>query len=104
VIPDQIRAELERNLSAKDLKRFYALLYQCGVEVDFGKVPAAFINEFETKGLKEGDAEIGAFCEWRGIDLLISDNRHFLRTLSSFNQNFQIMSPITFWKTFCISQ
>jgi len=54
-----------------------------------------YIREIEKKGLKKGDAAIGAFCEWRKIDILVSDNRDFLKGLSS-DRNFEIMSPEIF--------
>jgi len=53
----------------------------------------------EEKGLKKGDAEIGAFCEWRKIDIIVSDNRDFLRGLSP-EHYFQVMSPLNFCDTF----
>lgn len=98
-IPDQVRAELERNLSNQDQKEFYQLVLQAGVKIDFEKVPAIYIDEFEQKGLKKGDAEIGAFCEWRKIDVLVSDNRDFLKALPP-DQHFQVMSPEVFCETF----
>jgi predicted nucleic acid-binding protein len=99
IIPDQVREELERNLSDYDMKRFYQFVYQCGVGIDFERVPQTAINAFEEKGLRKGDAEIGAFCEWRQIDILVSDNRDFLKSLSS-DRSFQVMSPKQFWETF----
>jgi predicted nucleic acid-binding protein len=100
VLPDQVRVELERNLTEDDMKRFYQFVYQCDVRIDFERVPTKYLEEFQQKGLKKGDAEIGAFCEWRGIEVLISDNRHFLETLSQ-ERSFQVMSPQEFFKTFC---
>ncbi len=63
VVPDQVRAELERNLSDYDMKQFYQFVLRSGVRIDFGRVPSSYITTFEEKGLKKGDAEIGAFCE-----------------------------------------
>jgi predicted nucleic acid-binding protein len=99
IIPDQVRVELERNLSTQDLKQFYQLILQAGVRIDSEKVPSTYITEFEQKGLKKGDAEIGAFCEWRKIDVFVSDNRDFLKALPS-DQHFQVMSPKMFCETF----
>ncbi len=99
IIPDQVRAELERNLLSQDMKQFYQLVYQTGVTIDSEKVPSTYIAEFEQKGLKKGDAEIGAFCEWRQIDVLVSDNRDFLKSLPP-DQHFQVMSPREFCETF----
>ncbi len=98
-VPNQVRAELEHNLSNSDMKQFYQFLLRSDVTVDFAKVPASFISAFEEKGLKKGDAEIGAFCEWRQIDVIISDNRDFLRGLSP-GHFFDVMSPQAFCEMF----
>ena len=82
-----------------DPKYFYQFVYQFGLYIDFEKVPLAYIREFEQKGLKKGDAEIGAFCEWRQIDILVSDNRDFLRGLSA-ERSFQVMAPQEFCAAF----
>jgi predicted nucleic acid-binding protein len=99
IIPDQVRAELERNLSDYDMKQFYQFVLRFDVQIDFAKVPSSYILMFEEKGLKKGDAEIGAFCEWRKIDIIVSDNRDFLRGLSP-EHYFQVMSPMQFCDTF----
>jgi predicted nucleic acid-binding protein len=98
VIPDQIRAELERNLSDYDMKQFYQFVIRSGVKIDFERVPSTYITAFEQKGLKKGDTEIAAFCEWRKIEVIVSDNRDFLKGLST-DRSFQVMSPQTFCKT-----
>lgn len=51
------------------------------MKIDAERVPSTYIAAFEQKGLKKGDAEIGAFCEWRKIDIIVSDNRDFLKGL-----------------------
>lgn len=99
VVSDQIRAELERNLSDYDMKQFYQFVLCSGARIDFEKVPSSYIATFEEKGLKKGDAEIGAFCEWRRIDVVVSDNRDFLKGLSS-GHYFEVMSPEKFCEMF----
>lgn len=99
IMPDQVREELERNLSDYDMKQLYWLLLRHGVTVDFEMVPVELITRFEAWGLKKGDAEIGAFREWRQIDLFVSDNRDFLRGLAP-GHTFQVMSPQEFCKRF----
>lgn len=98
-VPAQVRAELERNLSDYDMKRFYQFVLRFGVTMDFAEVPSSYIASFEAKGLKKGDAEIGAFCEWRRVDVVVSDNRDFLRGLSS-KHCFEVMSPQEFCDAF----
>ncbi len=99
VIPDQVRREVECNFSDFDMKQFYHFLLRHNISVDFASVPTEFIKAFEGKGLKKGDAEIGAYCEWRQIDVIVSDNRDFLRGLSP-DHYFEVMSPETFCRTF----
>lgn len=43
--------------------------------------------------------EIGAFCEWRQIEVIVSDNRDFLRGLAP-EHFFEVMSPTQFCSTF----
>ncbi len=95
IVPDQIRAEIERNLSDDDMKQFYYFLVQHGVTIDFAPIPEELIAAFERKGLKKGDAKIGAFCEWRQIDVIVSENRDFLRGLAP-DHYFKVMSAEAF--------
>lgn len=99
IVPDQIRAEIERNLTDYDMKKFYHFLLQYDIRIDFTPVPGEYISAFEQKGLKKGDAEIGAFCEWRKIDVIVSENRDFLRGLSA-EHYFEVMSPKEFCQKF----
>ena len=103
VIPDQVRAELEHNLSDDDMKRFYQLVLQFeNLKIDFELVPHSYIDLFHKKGLRKGDAEIGAFCEWRRVDIIISDNRDFLNALPS-DRSFRVLSPEAFCEEFNLS-
>lgn len=99
IMPNQIRAELERNLPSIYMKRFYMLALETGVQFDFEHVPQSYITIFEQKGLKKGDLVIGAFCEWRQVDIIVSDNRDFLKGLSK-GHRFEVMSPLEFCESF----
>jgi predicted nucleic acid-binding protein len=100
IIPDQIRAELERNLNSEDLKAFYTIAQQYDtIDIDFAKVPQKRIEKYKKKGLKKGDTEIAAFCEWRVVKIIVSDNRDFL-TLMRKDLPFEIISPAAFCKKF----
>jgi len=98
-LPNQIRAEVERNLANKHVKQFYQFVLLSGARIDFETVPPSYIKSFEEKGLKKGDAEIGAFCEWRKVDIIVSNNRDFLRGLSP-GHYFEVMSPQEFCERF----
>lgn len=99
IVPDQIRRELERNLSDADMKQFYRFLLGFGVRIDYTPVPQSIIAEFEQKGLKKGDAEIAAFCEMNQVDVIISGNRDFLRGLA-LDHSFEVQSPSEFCNVF----
>ena len=99
IIPNQVRMEVERNLSQKYVKRFYNIALKSGIEFNFERVPELYITMFESKGLKKGDAIIGGFGEWQKIDILVSDNRDFLRGLSA-EHYFAVVSPQEFCKKF----
>ena len=99
IVPNQIRAELERNLPKTYIKEFYSLTIEAAVRFDFEGVPEGYITKFEEKGLKKGDAIIGAYCEWRKVDMIVSDNRDFLRGLSG-GHYFEVVSPQEFCEKF----
>ena len=99
VIPDQIREELERNLSDYDMKQFDQYVLRLGVTIDFASIPPTYISIFEARGLKKGDAEIGAYCEWRRVEIIVSDNRDFLQGLAP-GYHFDVMSPQSFCAMF----
>lgn len=92
-VANQVRIELERNLPIPELQRFYQLLNDYGCDIDYEPVPEEYVLAFQEKGLKKGDAIIGAFCEWRNVDILVSHNRDFLRGLAP-SHHFEVLSPL----------
>jgi predicted nucleic acid-binding protein len=101
VVPNQIRKELSDNLSKELLKYFYQIALQSNVHLNYENVPDEYIDMFESKGLKKGDAVIGGFCEWQKIDKIVSENRDFLRGLSA-GHHFEVMSPQDFCEAFAL--
>jgi len=99
VVSNQIRIELTNNLSEPLLDEFYQLVQEAGVELNYERVPEIYITMFESKGLKKGDAIIGGFAEWKEIDKIVSNNRDFLRGLST-GHYFEVMSPQEFCEQF----
>ena len=99
IIPNRIRGEVERNLSFDDMKQFYRFVLLSDTQIDYEKVPSSYITHFDDRGLKKGDSEIGAFCEWRKVDILVSDNRDFLKALP-VGQQFLVISPKAFCEAF----
>jgi len=97
IVPNQVRVELERNLSQQNLKKFYYFIKEFNIDINYKQVPEIYITMFEGKGLKKGDAIIGGFAEWQKIEAIVSDNRDFLRGLSP-EHYFEVMSP----QEFCV--
>ncbi len=42
-------------------------------------VPFELGVKYETRGFKMADAFIAAYAEWVGADILVTENRHFLK-------------------------
>jgi predicted nucleic acid-binding protein len=99
IVPNQVRVELERNLSQQNLKKFYYFIKEFNIDINYEQVPEIYITMFEGKGLKKGDAIIGGFAEWQKIEAIVSDNRDFLRGLSP-EHYFEVMSPQEFCTKF----
>ena len=99
VVPSQVQKELNDNLSKKGIKLFYKAVIKSNVQLNYEKVPDIYITAFEAKGLKKGDAIIGAFGEWKKVDTIVSDNRDFLRGLAP-EHYFEVMSPQEFCEAF----
>lgn len=65
LLPNQIRAELVRNFNDRHLRMFLGILEKTNIAIDYGNIPFELIVDYKQKGLKKGDAVIGAFCEYR---------------------------------------
>ena len=81
-LPEQVERELRRNLAASEFRRFYELIGMLpSFSVAYQPVHDDILQLYRRFGLKTGDAKIAAFCEQEGIELFVSENRHFLREL-----------------------
>lgn len=84
VIPRLVSLEVTRNLDTPQQVRLFYALFQAR---DFAfivdePVPRALVDKYTRLNLPEkADAFIGAFAEWKQVQYLISENRHFLRDL-----------------------
>jgi hypothetical protein len=86
VIPRLIAQEVIRNLATPEQARlFYRLFHQSAFAFIVDEpTPAELVAKYVSMGLRQkADAFIGAFTEWMESRYLISDNRHFLRELST---------------------
>ncbi len=76
-LPRFILSEIHSNLPEDMNKIFYALLKEAKVEIVEEPIPASLVAKYK-KQLPEEDAVIAAYCEFLQVDILISENRHFL--------------------------
>lgn len=99
MIPRLVALEVTRNLETLNQVRLFYQIFQNfdqAIIID-EPVPRQLVQTYGKKGLPiKADAFIGAFAEWKQVDVLLSDNRHFLRELDS--PGFTVYKPEEFWK------
>ena len=79
-MPLQIFLELQRNLTASEMRRVVrALTMAQAVTRDYAPVQMNLIRQWEQRGAKKGDAVITAHLEGAAIRYLVSENRDFLK-------------------------
>ena len=81
-MPLQIFLELQRNLTASEMRRVVrALSMAQAVTWDYAPARLDLIRQWEQRGAKKGDAVITASLEVTAIRYLVSENRDFLKEL-----------------------
>jgi predicted nucleic-acid-binding protein len=81
-MPLQIFLELQRNLTANEMRRVVrALTMAQAVTWDYAPARIDLIQQWEQRGAKKGDAAITAHLEEAAIRYLVSENRDFLQEL-----------------------
>lgn len=81
-IPFQVLAELQRNLTAEEMRGVFWLLRQSAtIQWDYTLPNRNVVAKWKAKGAKKGDAVITASLDVAGVPYLISENRHFLREI-----------------------
>lgn len=92
-LPRFILDELHNNLPREILKILFTLLQEAKIEITEDQVPISLVKKYQ-KQLPYEDAVIAAYCEFLQIDILISENRHFL---VNFNPKaFKVLSAQNF--------
>jgi predicted nucleic acid-binding protein len=83
IIPRQVLQELQANLTENELKALFHLLNQIPrqVVIRWKKAEVGIIRKYQNIGCKLGDAALAAHLEELEIDVLITENRHFLEDL-----------------------
>jgi predicted nucleic-acid-binding protein len=83
-MPLQIFLELQRNLTASEMRRVVrALAMAQAVTWEYAPARIDLIRQWEHRGAKKGDAVITAYLEVAAIRYLVSENRDFLKELPS---------------------
>ena len=84
LVPLQVIKELHLNLSESEMGDFYQLLsrFREGAELSWHAIPLERVTLYQQKGCRKGDAIIAASAEALAADLIVSNNRQFLKTLS----------------------
>ena len=81
-IPRLISDEVRRHLTTEEYREFIEFITNLtSIDEDF-VVPFELGVRYEIKGLKPADAFIAAYVEWTGAEILVTENRHFLRNHS----------------------
>ena len=81
-IPRLIADEVRRHLTTEEYREFIEFITNLtSIDEDF-VVPFELGVRYEIKGLKPADAFIAAYVEWTGAEILVTENRHFLRNHS----------------------
>ncbi len=71
--------EVRANLTPKNFQQFVSFINTfTTIDEDF-LIPFEFGAKYEARGLKEADALIAAYTEWAGAEILVTENRHFLK-------------------------
>ena len=97
----QVERELRKNLAEHEFRQFYdpvGLLPT--LSISYQPIGEQIIAHYRQFGLKTGDALIAAFCEQEAVEILISENRHFLKELPT--RTFEIMDSEHFCQKFSL--
>lgn len=79
-VPRQIIRELQNNLRPDEVHELFGLFkrYPDRVKINWETTTLGLIDKFQRLGCKLGDAAVAAHLEEEAVEVLISENRHFL--------------------------
>lgn len=82
--------EVGRHLTPEEFREFMEFIMNLTtIDEDF-VVPFELGARYESEGLKPADAFIAAYVDWTGADVLVTENRHFLKKRTHFS--FQVLN------------
>lgn len=71
--------EVRRNLPQNAFREFFEFISDLTIIDEDFLVPFELGVKYEIRGFKMADAFIAAYAEWVGADVLVTENRHFLK-------------------------
>lgn len=82
-IPRQILLELRENLSKDEFSKLFRNVnrYLDRIDIQWNKVNSLLIRKYKQLGCKLGDAVVAAHVEAMRVEILVSENRHFLEEI-----------------------
>lgn len=83
ILPRQVLQELQANLTESELRTLFGLLKQFPrhIHIHWEKAERETIRKYQTLGCKLGDATIASHLEELEVEVLVTENRHFLEEL-----------------------
>ncbi|HXD33516.1 MAG TPA: type II toxin-antitoxin system VapC family toxin [Pyrinomonadaceae bacterium] len=87
VVPLQVLKELNVNLREDEIRGFYRLIkkYPTLIELSWTIAPVERVKFYEQRGCRKGDAVIAAHAESLEVEIIISENRQFLQTMTDIS-------------------
>jgi len=83
ILPRQVLRELQANFTESELRTLFRLLkeFPKQIVIRWEKTKVETIRKYQNLGCKLGDAAIAANLEEIEVEVLITENRHFLEEL-----------------------
>jgi len=96
IISDDIYQEVMRNIPSYTKEKFSRLLEFKIITINDFLADVKLFQKYKNLGFKKGDISIASFADKENADILISENRHFLKWLQT--RKFKILNAEQFLK------
>src|SRR3989338_5117715 len=96
IISDDIYQEVMRNIPNYTKEKFSKLLEFKIITINDFLTDVELFQKYKNLGFKKGDIAIASFADKENADILISENRHFLKWLQT--RKFKILNAEQFLK------
>ena len=96
IVSDDIYQEVMRNIPNYTKEKFSKLLEFKIITINDFLTDVELFQKYKNLGFKKGDIAIASFADKENADILISENRHFLKWLQT--RKFKILNAEQFLK------